>query len=185
VHGNLGPSNILYSYRPGHREPHFYISAVGLQTLQAPLTSLSGTTMYVAPETSRHGQFGSAADVYSFAMVLLELLGKYCPREASPSLFSAADWREKLRQYGAIHYRAYRDVVPARAYVPGLQVSHSRVQSLVDCTLLHSSLQHALHQEPSFRSTASMARAEIGDFVRMRCRGHREKQVVVRRIAWH
>jgi serine/threonine protein kinase len=161
VHRDLKPENILFNRLagPGSKVCSFYISDFGLVThedsLKRSSKDLAGTRYYRAPETALRGECSRASDIYAFAVMLLEILGIYCPEEGDMSL---DEWRRKLWAYGVREYKKYRDILPAKAIENRTQNAHSRIQSLVDYGLVISPMPRLLQQDPRRRATVLEAR---------------------------
>ncbi|HMA38377.1 MAG TPA: protein kinase, partial [Chloroflexia bacterium] len=73
LHRDIKPANILY------KGPHWYISDFGIARAEADqlMTSdgtLLGTLRYAAPEQITGGKLSAATDVYSFGLVVYEML---------------------------------------------------------------------------------------------------------------
>jgi serine/threonine protein kinase len=164
VHRDLKPENILFNRGAGPTGEvcSFYISDFGLvthvDTLKRSSKDLTGTRYYLAPETTLHGEYSTASDIYAFAVMLLEILGIYCPEEGDMAL---EEWRKKLRAYGVREYKKYCDIFPAKAIEKTTQGAHSRVQSLVDYGLVRSPMPRLLQQDPRRRATALEAHQDL------------------------
>ncbi|KAK6155870.1 hypothetical protein DH2020_010118 [Rehmannia glutinosa] len=76
VHGNIKSSNIFL-----HRQKHWIVSDAGLAKLTSPIR-LSGMRNpgYCAPEVTDTRRVSQASDIYSFGVVLLELLSGKPPQ---------------------------------------------------------------------------------------------------------
>jgi hypothetical protein len=75
VHRDVKPSNILIDARARARLADFGIARLVADNVRATATGMTvGTMAYLAPEQASGGDVGTAADVYSLGLVLLELL---------------------------------------------------------------------------------------------------------------
>ncbi|PKA60445.1 putative LRR receptor-like serine/threonine-protein kinase [Apostasia shenzhenica] len=102
IHGDVNPQNVLFD---ADFEPH--ITEFGLERLAAAEVSTSaaavGTVGYAAPEAATAGRGTTEGDVYSFGIVVLELLtGK------GPGMFAGEEeedmvkWVKRQLQHGAV-----------------------------------------------------------------------------------
>ena len=87
IHGDLKPGNIMLALRPGEDEPHAVVMDFGMALSvirDSPGKSVSrgGTPEYSAPEQANGASVTTATDVYSFGLVIAEMLGR---RVACPS----------------------------------------------------------------------------------------------------
>ncbi|KAK4203926.1 hypothetical protein QBC40DRAFT_165838 [Triangularia verruculosa] len=128
---------------------------------------VGGTLVYLGPEATRDGIMTRATDVYAFGLVLLEVLGRYCPREGDVRFMNAAEWRKKLEtniRHESLRERCrkYQDRTPLRnPFLSGFEARHGRVQSLSHCELLRPSVEDVLREDLKKRSTAARARTEL------------------------
>ncbi|MDQ2808476.1 MAG: serine/threonine protein kinase, partial [Chloroflexota bacterium] len=73
LHRDIKPANLLF------KGPHWYISDFGIARLEADQLAtndgvLLGTLRYAAPEQLLGGKLGPATDIYSFGLVVYEML---------------------------------------------------------------------------------------------------------------
>ncbi len=73
LHRDIKPANLLF------KGPHWYISDFGIARLEADQLAtndgvLLGTLRYAAPEQLLGGKLGPATDIYSFGLVVFEML---------------------------------------------------------------------------------------------------------------
>lgn len=75
VHGNLRPRNILL-------DANFVckLSEIGLSPLENSSTMTSGTSPYLDPQIHTTGRSSPSSDIYSFGIILLQLLTGRSPR---------------------------------------------------------------------------------------------------------
>jgi serine/threonine protein kinase len=103
VHGDVKPNNVLFD---ADFEPH--VSDFGLMALTTtpvdptPSSSSVGSLGYVSPEANDSGELTRESDVYSFGIVLLELL-----TGRRPAVFNLQDedivkWVKRMLQLGEI-----------------------------------------------------------------------------------
>ncbi|KAK0732492.1 kinase-like domain-containing protein [Apiosordaria backusii] len=165
MHRDLKPDNILY--KGSGSQLTFVISDFGLATSAKNIKDVGGTLVYLAPEATREGIMTRATDVYAFGLLLLEVLGRYCPREGDARFLSVADWRKKLETNLKLttlkeKCRKYQDRAPLRnPFLAGFEARHGRVQSLSDCKLLRPSVEEILREDLKKRSTAAEARVGL------------------------
>ena len=75
VHRDVKPSNLLFDGQGRVRLADFGIARLVGDTVRVTATGMTiGTCTYLAPEQASGGEVGTAADVYSLGLVLLELI---------------------------------------------------------------------------------------------------------------
>jgi eukaryotic-like serine/threonine-protein kinase len=75
VHRDIKPSNLLFDGQGRVRLADFGIARLVGDTVRVTATGTAvGTATYLAPEQASGGEVGTAADVYSLGLVLLELI---------------------------------------------------------------------------------------------------------------
>ncbi len=95
IHGDLKPANIMLSPQPGKNHLRavlldFSIAVPAEPEARAVDFIRAGTPDYMAPEQANEGPLTSAVDMYSFALLLIEMLGLSRP----PDLQSSAAARQ-------------------------------------------------------------------------------------------
>jgi len=159
IHLDVKPDNILFTRCPGpdpeETRYNFVISDLGL-TSTVRSARQAGTPCYQAPECHRDEAISTASDVYSFGIVLLQLLGLWCYEEGYTPI---SRWREKLGILGVKDARGYKSEIPGGARET--QPTHSRIQSLVDNGIVCPTVGRLLDQDPHRRPSAAEARSEL------------------------
>ncbi|KAI5080933.1 hypothetical protein GOP47_0004116 [Adiantum capillus-veneris] len=74
LHRDLKPSNVFLDRKGGVRISDFGYAKILNQNIEAALTGETGTYIYMAPEVVRHEPYNDKCDVYSFGVLLCELL---------------------------------------------------------------------------------------------------------------
>jgi len=80
IHGDLKPANVMLAARAGEDRPRAVVMDFGMAlpvTPESPVDRLSrgGTPEYFAPEQSQGEPVSTATDVYSFALMIADMLG--------------------------------------------------------------------------------------------------------------
>lgn len=160
IHRDVKPENILFKTQPGYKKrPFFVLSDFGFVTKIAEAKGAYGSTCYMAPETTRYGQHTPLSDIYAFGVSLLEMMDIVCPsaREEDVKV-----WRGKLVANKVEDGYTYRDKKEKGPLVcPKMELSHSRIRSLLDHGLVDLSFRSLLDMNPSRRSNALVARQSL------------------------
>lgn len=159
MHRDLKPDNILYKKSTATGSPPtFVISDFGLATSVTNIRDVGGT---------RDDIMTRATDVYAFGLMLLEVLGRYCPDEGDVAHTKTVVWRKKLETNVKLESlrekcRKYQDGAPLRnPFLANFEPRHGRVQSLSDFRVLQPSVEGILYEDLKKRSAAAMARLEL------------------------
>ncbi|KAG7291195.1 hypothetical protein NEMBOFW57_001207 [Staphylotrichum longicolle] len=164
LHHDLKSDNILYTRSKDKGVTYrFLLSDFGLSITRRRGVwdnKKPGALAYRAPELTQSRKPHPNSDVYSFGIMLLELLGVYCGDEATQEF----SWREKLKGFHVRNYNHYRDEVPERGAdwgrVEDLR-GHSRVESLATYGIVPSAFMYVLERDPAKRSSAADARSRL------------------------
>ena len=100
VHRDIKPANIYRTELGTYRLGDFGVS--GRATGAAMLTTITGTTAYMAPEVARGEPYGKEADIYSLGVVLYQLLNdNFLPFTDANSTYSERERAMRSRWNGA------------------------------------------------------------------------------------
>jgi len=86
VHRDLKPANVLVNARGQVKISDFGISSQ-LDSTNAMCSTFVGTTCYMAPERLSGGVYSYAADIWSFGLIVLEMLKGEYPYPAADNYF--------------------------------------------------------------------------------------------------
>lgn len=112
IHRDLEPSNILRDDSGHLKVADFGVSRLLTIKEDKPLTCLDTSCRYVAPEVFRNGEYGTKVDVFSFALILQELIEGYSP-------FYTKQENEVPKAYAARQRPPFK--APAKHYAHGLK----------------------------------------------------------------
>jgi len=95
THRDIKPENILFDHNGEGSSLTFYISDFGLSREQYPTSSLvlAGSPLYMAPEINQGKPHTSKCDVWSFAVMMLLVLGYFCLEEVD---LPPAKWKDRM-----------------------------------------------------------------------------------------
>ncbi|KAI9085732.1 hypothetical protein K1719_032338 [Acacia pycnantha] len=98
IHRDIKSSNILLDYNFDAQVSDFGLAKLTLDTVSHISTRVMGTFGYVAPEYASSGRLTEKSDVFSFGVVLLELITGRKPVDASQPLGdeSLVEWARPL-----------------------------------------------------------------------------------------
>ncbi|KAF8105106.1 hypothetical protein N665_0163s0076 [Sinapis alba] len=140
IHRDVKPSNVLIDEDMNPRLGDFGLARLYERGSLSHTTLVVGTIGYMAPEFTRSGKSSTAADVFAFGVLLLEIVSGRRPTDSGN--FFLADWVMELRESGEI-----------------LTAVDPRLGSSYDCTEAKVSLAVGLlccHQRPASRPSMRM-----------------------------
>lgn len=122
IHRDIKTSNILLDYNFEARVSDFGLAKLTLDTNSHVTTRVVGTFGYMAPEYASSGRLTDKSDVFSFGVVLLELITGRKPVDASQPLGdeSLVEWARPLLSH-ALETQEFDELVDPRLgnnYVP-------------------------------------------------------------------
>ncbi|PHU25704.1 hypothetical protein BC332_04036 [Capsicum chinense] len=135
IHRDIKPSNILLD-----NEQNAYLSDFGLSRIMgietSSTTAVAGTFGYVAPEYAETSRVSDKADVYSYGIVLLELLSDKRPLDPSFSVyengFNIVSWANMLLRNDQAHEFFYTSLWEAGPEDKLMNVLHLALMCTVD-----------------------------------------------------
>lgn len=150
IHRDVKLDNILY--RDTTDGLSFILSDFGVTTAPEGAKGHRGDLCYAPPELADGTRAaGPAADVYCFAVAVLEFLGAVCPRCYR---LTPCEWLRRMVASGCTH----QDMEPVEHERPG-QACYARMQYLSTASKprMAPTLARMLHRDPAKRPSATEA----------------------------
>ncbi|PQQ13161.1 hypothetical protein Pyn_19921 [Prunus yedoensis var. nudiflora] len=140
IHRDIKSSNILLDNNFEARVSDFGLAKLALDANTHISTRVMGTFGYVAPEYASSGKLTEKSDVYSYGVVLLELITGRKPVDTSQPLGdeSLVEWARPLLSY-ALDNEEFEDVVDPRLGKNYVESEMFRMIEIAAACVRHSS----------------------------------------------
>eukprot|EP01018_Ginkgo_biloba_P022343 Gb_07489 [translate_table: standard] len=103
IHRDIKPGNILLDDNFNAKIADFGISTLLVEVHEPEDTRIAGTYGYMAPEYAMYGHLSEKADVFSFGLLMLEVVsGRRCVDMSGSEYPRLLDWAWKLHEEGGL-----------------------------------------------------------------------------------